>query len=84
MRTLNRSPREEIRRAHIARAKSLLVSTNLQVLQVAIDSGFPSSVKTIGGVQARRRTGNRSDGVSKVVWNGAGVSGFLNPMECNA
>jgi LacI family transcriptional regulator len=45
IRILNRSPREEILRAHLARAKSLLVTTNQQVLQVALDSGFPSASK---------------------------------------
>jgi LacI family transcriptional regulator len=44
-RILNRSPREEIRRAHIARAKSLLVNSNQQVLHVAMESGFPSASK---------------------------------------
>ena len=47
-RILNRSPREEILRAHLLLAKSLLVTTELQVLEVAISSGFPSASKLSG------------------------------------
>jgi LacI family transcriptional regulator len=54
-RILHRTPREEIRRAHIARAKSLLVDSKRQMVQVAIDSGFPSASKLSGVF--RRETG---------------------------
>jgi LacI family transcriptional regulator len=40
---LNRTPQEEIRRARIAHAKMLLLSTHRSILDVALDSGFPSA-----------------------------------------
>jgi len=42
---LQRTPREQILKAHVERAKSLLIDTNLSLLAVAIRSGFPSGSK---------------------------------------
>lgn len=42
---MNRSPREHILWAHVEQAKSLLINTNLSILDVALRSGFPSSSK---------------------------------------
>jgi LacI family transcriptional regulator len=45
---LNRTPQEEILRARIAHAKMLLLSTNSSVLNVALQTGFPSASKFSG------------------------------------
>jgi LacI family transcriptional regulator len=45
LRLINRTPGHELLRARVARAKSHLVNGTQQVLQVAIDSGFPSASK---------------------------------------
>lgn len=42
---LNRTPGSEILRSHIAHAKMLLVTTDTSVLDVALQSGFPSASK---------------------------------------
>lgn len=42
---LKRSPKSEIVRAHVERAKALLVSTDQSALLVALGSGFPSASK---------------------------------------
>jgi LacI family transcriptional regulator len=40
---LNRTPYEEIRRVRLAHAKTLLLGTHRSILDVALDSGFPSA-----------------------------------------
>jgi LacI family transcriptional regulator len=52
---LGRSVAEEIRRAHIERAKQLLTNTTLSIEEVAAASGFTSS--TLLGVVFRRHVG---------------------------
>jgi LacI family transcriptional regulator len=52
---LNRTPNEEILRARIAHAKMLLLSTNMHVLNVSLESGFPSPSKF--SAVFRRETG---------------------------
>ena len=52
---LNRTPHEEILRARIAHAKMLLLSTNKHVLNVSLESGFPSASKF--SAVFRRETG---------------------------
>ena len=42
---LNRTPGSEILRSHIAHAKNLLVTTDTSILDVALQSGFPSASK---------------------------------------
>lgn len=42
---LGTTPRDEIVRAHVEKAKTLLVSTHLPALDIAAQSGFPSSSK---------------------------------------
>jgi LacI family transcriptional regulator len=52
---LGRTPRNEILRTRLANAKTLLVSTDLQAIDVALQSGFPSASKF--SAVFRRETG---------------------------
>jgi len=75
---LNRTPREQIRRMHIAHAKMLLLNTHRSILSIAIDSGFPSASTFSAMFQRETRMSPRR---FRKLYSSRNGAGGLNPRE---